>query len=191
MTEVFKTREEWLMAAVAVFRTWFEEEETPLPEVVRLSVGYAKGAKANTIGWCYRKGAAADEIHQIYISPTLTDPVDVLSTELHELCHAATDGHGHDKVFGKIARAVGLTGKLTATVPGDDLRKELTELAEQLGVYPHAKLTHTQTFKGKHDKYNTKLACVICDFKITSVSRKMLDEWGAPEHCGEEMVEPE
>lgn len=191
MAGEFKTREEWLMAAVAIFRTWFAEEETPLPDVVRLSVGYAKGAKTNTIGWCYRKSAAEDEIHQIYISPTLTNPVDVLSTELHELCHAATDGHGHGKVFGKIARAVGLTGKLTATVPGDDLRKELTEIAEELGPYPHAKLIPTQAHKGQHGRYNTKLSCSVCQFKITSVSRKMLDEWGTPDHCGEEMVEPE
>lgn len=190
MTERFETREQWLMAAVDVFRDWFAEEETPLPDKVRLSVGYAKGAKTNTIGWCYRKSAAEDEIHQIYISPTLTDPVDVLATELHELCHAATDGHGHDKVFGKIARALGLTGKMTATVPSDDLKKELAEIAVGLGTYPHAKLTHVVTYKGKHNKYQTKLLCSVCGFDIPSVSRKKLDEFGAPEHCGEEMIEP-
>lgn len=186
----YETREQWLMAAVNIFRDWFAEEETPLPEQVRLSVGFAKGAKTNTIGWCYRKSAAEDEVPQIYISPTLTDPVEVLATELHELCHAATDGHAHDKVFGKIARALGLTGKMTATVPSDDLKKELAEIAKGLGVYPHSKLTHQVTFKGKHNKYQTRLVCQTCEFDIPSVSRKKLAELGAPEHCGEEMIEP-
>lgn len=186
----YKTREEWLHAAADIFRTWFEDDEYKVPEEIRLSVGFAKGAKTNSIGWCYRKSAAEDEIHQIFVSPSLTDVVDVLATLLHELVHAATDGHGHDKVFGKVARSLGLTGKLTATVPGDDLRKELEDLAKDLGDYPHGKLTHVKTFKGKHNKYQTKLVCQSCAFEIPSVSRKKLEEWGAPEHCGEEMIEP-
>jgi hypothetical protein len=192
VAEVIKheTREGWLLAAAEVFRTWFKEEETPLPETIRLSVGYAKGAKTNTIGWCYRKGAAEDEIHQVFISPTLVDPVQVLATELHELCHAATDGHGHDRVFGKIARALGLEGKLTATTPGEELTKELQDLAKDLGPYPHGKLKPTIPHKGQHNRYNTKLKCLSCDFEITSVSRKKIVEFGAPEHCGQEMEEP-
>jgi hypothetical protein len=178
------------MAATEIFRTWFTEENTPLPDKVRLSVGFAKGAKTNTIGWCYRSEAAEDGIHQIFVSPTLTDPVKVLSTVVHELCHAATDGHGHDKVFGAIARAVGLEGKLTATVPSEDLAKELQGIAKGLGEYPHSKLTHAAAFKGKHNKYQTKLVCQACPFDIPSVSRKKLEECGFPEHCGEEMVEP-
>lgn len=192
MAEKFETREQWLMAAIEIFRSWFTEEETPLPEVVRVSVGFAKGAKTNSIGWCYRKSAAEDEIHQIFVSPALADPVQVLSTLLHELCHSATDGHGHDKVFGKIARAVGLTeGKLTATEPNAELLKELQGIAKDLGDYDHARLTHTATSKGKHNRYQTKLVCNSCGFDIPSVSRKKLDELGAPDHCGEEMVEPE
>jgi len=186
----YKTREEWLHAAAEVFRTWFEDEDHQVPEEIRLSVGFAKGAKTNSIGWCYRSEAAEDKIHQIFISPSLTDPVEVLATELHELVHSATDGHGHDKVFGKVARALGLTGKMTATVPSDDLRKDLAELAEELGPYPHGKLTHVKTFKGKHGTYNTKLVCQHCEFAIASVSRKKVDELGAPEHCGEVMIEP-
>lgn len=190
MAEKFKTREEWLHAAADVMRTWFGDEDHQVPETVRLSVGFAKGAKTNSIGWCYRKSAAEDEIHQIFVSPSLTDKVEVLATLLHELVHSATDGHGHDKVFGKIAREVGLTGKMTATVPGDELRKDLEELANDLGDYPHAKLTHVKTFKGKHGTYNTKIVCQHCEFAIASVSRKKLYELGAPEHCGEEMIEP-
>lgn len=188
--EKFKTREEWLHAAADVMRSWFEDEDHQVPEKVRLSVGYAKGAKTNSIGWCYVSKAAEDGVHQIFVSPALTDRVQVLATLVHELVHAATDGHGHDKVFGMVARAVGLAGKLTATVPSDDLRKDLEELAEDLGEYPHAKLTHVKTFKGKHQTYNTKLICQHCEFAIASVSRKKVYELGAPEHCGEEMIEP-
>lgn len=186
----YPTREQWLHAATDVMRTWFEDEDHQVPDQVRLSVGYAKGAKTNTIGWCYRSEAAEDKIHQIFVSPVLTKPVEVLATLIHELAHAATDGHGHDKVFGKVARALGLAGKLTATVPGEELTKDLEELAKDLGEYPHGKLTHVVTFKGKHGKYQTKLICQSCPFEIPSVSRKKLGEFGAPEHCGEEMIEP-
>jgi hypothetical protein len=189
MAETFETREQWLQAAAKIFRTWFDDEEHTVPDVVRISVGYAKGAKTNSIGWCYRSEAAEDKIHQIFISPELTDVVSVLATLLHELVHSATDGHGHDKVFGKVARALGLTGKMTATVPSEDLTKDLKELAESLGEYPHAKLNRVVTFKGKHGKYNTKIVCVTCDFNITSVARKQLETHGFPEHCGEEMIE--
>lgn len=186
----YETREQWLHAAAKIMRTWFEDDEHQVPEQVRLSVGFAKGAKTNSIGWCYRSEAAEDKIHQIFVSPALTDTVQVLGTLLHELVHSATDGHGHDRIFGKVARALGLTGKLTATVPGEDLVKDLQELAKDLGEYPHSKLTHAATYKGKHDKYQTKLVCQSCAFEIPSVSRKKLGEFGAPEHCGEEMIEP-
>lgn len=189
MAEKFATREEWLHAAANVIREWFPEE-FPVPEKIRLSVGFAKGAKTNSIGWCYRKSAAEDEIHQIFVSPSLTDTVEILAVLVHEMVHAATDGHGHDKVFGKVARALGLEGKLTATVAGEELAKDLKELATDLGDFPHGKLTHVKTFKGKHNKYQTKLVCQSCPFEIPSVARKKLEEFGAPEHCGEEMVEP-
>lgn len=188
--EKYATREEWLHAAATVIRGWFPED-FPVPEKIRLSVGFAKGAKTNSIGWCYRKAAAEDEIHQIFVSPSLTDPVEILAVLVHEMVHSATDGHGHDKVFGQVARALGLEGKLTATTAGEDLTKDLQELSNDLGVFPHGKLNHVKTFKGKHATYNTKLRCRSCPFKITSVARKQLEEWGVPEHCGEEMVEPE
>lgn len=188
--EKFSTREEWLHAAATVIRDWFPEEH-PVPEKIRLSVGFAKGAKTNSIGWCYRKAAAEDEIPQIFVSPTLTDPVEILAVLVHEMVHAATDGHGHDKVFGQVARELGLEGKLTATTAGEILTKDLKDLSNDLGIFPHGKLNHVKTWKGKHGTYNTKLRCRHCDFKITSVARKQLEQFGAPDHCGEEMVEPE
>lgn len=191
----YETREEWLHAAINVFRSWFADTDTPLPEDLRISVGWVKPARNNskkrTIGWCFRKSAAADEISQVFISPELDNPVEILSTTLHELCHAATDGDGHGAKFRKIALAVGLTGKMTETVAGENLAKELADLAKDLGPFPHAKLTRTMSTKGKHGRYQTKLECSLCGFDIPSVSRKKLDEFGMPEHCGEDMVEPE
>jgi len=62
----------------------------------------------------------------ISLHPTIfNDPTRVLDVLLHEMVHAATPGDGHRGGFPKLARRVGLTGKMTATVAGPQLKKKL------------------------------------------------------------------
>lgn len=183
-----RTREEWLETATELMREWFSEERInkPLPEKVRVSTGYGKRASKNAIGVCYTAEAAEDAIHQIFISPEITDPVKVLSTLLHELVHAADNGvSGHTGEFKRVAKALGLTGKMTATVPGDELSAALTNIVDKLGEYGHAKL-NPMSKVGKQSTRMIKVEALCCGY-IVRTTRKWL-EIGIPAcPCGNEM----
>jgi hypothetical protein len=82
--------------------------------------------------------ASADGVAPVFISPFLSDPIQVLGTLLHEKVHAVVGVEfKHGKHFRTLAVACGLTGKMTATTIGDDLNASLRAMAGQLGPYPH------------------------------------------------------
>jgi hypothetical protein len=128
------SRENWLLDAVEIFRPWFEEHGAKIPEQVRVSVGYAKRQRKGTIGVCYASVAAEDGVHQLFMSPELVDPSRVLDVLLHELIHAYDDcKSGHKGEFARVAKALGLTGKMTATVASEELTARLKEVIDKLG----------------------------------------------------------
>lgn len=143
------TREAWLRAAVEVFRPRLEEVGMTLPEKVHVSVGFGSGARAESKavrGVCWPRGASADGINQIFISPTLGEGGEngvgqVLLTLLHELIHAADDCRsGHKGAFAEAATRLGFIGKMTSSEASVELAAELMVLAEELGPYPHGVL---------------------------------------------------
>lgn len=193
-----KTREAWLEAAVKLLKAkifkglTYEKKGEPepiavtIPEV-RVSVGWpgGRGPKARTIGQCWKSHVAADRVIQVFISPVVSEPEQVLAVLTHELIHASDDGaSGHRGHFSKVAKKVGFTGKMTETVPGEELKELLKPLAAQLGTYPHGALR--QESKPIVQKtYMLKLSaspdCVKCDpaYKIR-MTQKWLEEAGAP-----------
>lgn len=178
-----ENREQWLLDAVEVFRPWFAEQEKPLPEKVRVSVGWPKGKRKTTIGICHSSASAEDGVSQMFISPVLVDAVTVLATLLHELVHAADDcQNGHKREFARVARGLGLEGKMTATVPGEDLKLRLADVAGKLGDYPHAKLTH---FKAPQKTRMLKVWAPNCCGMIVRTTQKWIDDVGLPScPCG-------
>ncbi len=141
------TREQWLQGAIEIFRPWFAQVGLPLPAKIQISVGFGYGAKAESrkiLGECWSKAATVERVNHIFISPEITDVVEVLATQLHELVHAGDDNvNGHKGRFAKIAKALGLTGQMTATVAGVELAEKLRKVADQLGPYPHSALYPT------------------------------------------------
>jgi hypothetical protein len=77
------TREAWLEGAVAIMRDWFAPV-APLPARVRVSIGFPsswsrKNLHENkSIGQCWAAAAAADGVHQIFVSPILDDALRVV-----------------------------------------------------------------------------------------------------------------
>jgi hypothetical protein len=191
----FNTREEWLTAAIQSLSVLFAEVGQNLP-TVRVSVGWpgGNGRKQTVIGQCWSTSASADGIGQVFISPVLDDAVRVLDVLTHELVHAVDDClSGHKGNFAKIAKAVGLTGKMTATVAGDNLKARLAEISADLGVYPHSRLGSAAGAETPK-KQGTRMLKVECEkgsgYKVR-MTRTWLDELGAP-LCpchGLEMVE--
>lgn len=69
----------------------------------------------------------------ISLHPTIfNNPARVLDVLLHEMIHAAAPGDGHRGRFPKLARRVGLTGKMTATVAGIQLKEKLDRFLTDL-----------------------------------------------------------
>lgn len=139
-------REQWLHSAA----DWLDHNilkphGARLPAKWSIGVGFPRGS-AKAIGQCWPGSLATDgeTVHMI-ISPTLGngDLVNLLQVVLHECIHAAVGNqHKHGGEFKRVARAVGLEGKLTATFvsEGNPLAAHLRSLAESLGEYPHVEL---------------------------------------------------
>ncbi|KUM41176.1 SprT-like domain-containing protein [Arthrobacter sp. EPSL27] len=197
MTAKFTTREEWLVAAVEALRPLFSALTAETIPAVRVSVGWpgGNGRKNSVIGQCWSTKVAADSVSQLFISPVLDDAVRVLDVLAHELIHAIDDCQsGHKGRFAKIAKALGLTGKMTATVAGDALKVELEAVAAELGEYPHAALVSPGEGADGPKKQTTRMMKVECPegsgYKVR-LTRQWLAEYGAPicPHCGEQMLE--
>jgi hypothetical protein len=175
MSEHDRTRELWLQNACELLRSDFEAISYPLPASVRVSIGFpSKSALARQkqrIGECWDASATIDNTAQIFITPLLDDSVRILDVLVHELVHAAVGAKcKHRGAFVKAATAIGLTGKMTATVAGPKLVDRLNDIIERLGPIPHARL-----IAGTKDKtQTTRLLKAECsnDEYIVRLSKK-------------------
>lgn len=156
-----ETREAWLVAAIDLLRPKFEAAGSPIPKEVRVSVGFPVG-NARAIGQCWFEDASDDKLRHVFISPSLADPATkqgVLATLIHELAHTALPlKTGHKAPFKHLVTALGLAGKATATVAGDELLPELRDMAKVLGAYPHGALRRLKRMKEQKNRH-LKIMC--------------------------------
>jgi hypothetical protein len=143
------TREEWLNKMTDKLRNDFIEAGGELPENIRVTCGWpsqgAKAKKKRRIGECWGDDRSGDGHFEIFISPLLDDKVEVAAVLIHELTHAAVGIEaGHKAAFRKVATAMGLEGKMTATTPSKALEEHLTLVTAEVGPYPHAKLSFSR-----------------------------------------------
>lgn len=184
-----KTREQWLNQLVTALRPMFKKAGAPIPKKVLVSVGFPSrgGTSSNklTIGQCW---TPTKKVPHIFISPLLHDPIVVCATVVHELVHAAVGcEHGHKKPFKDVAVALGLTGKMTATVAGDELKQKLKPIIAKLGKYHHEALKPNPNAKKPGSRLK-KAECPSCGYTIR-VTKKWI-EVGLPTcPCGDDIVE--
>jgi hypothetical protein len=155
-------REAWLHAAAAFLLGYMVERGLP-PVAVRVSCGWpVRGGVARrrtVIGQCFAPSVCKDGKPQIFISPRLSESIEVLGTLLHELVHASVGCQfGHRKEFSQAARQVGLAGPPTATTVGETLRSLLVSYVERVGPYPHAAIL----LKSK-EKVGSRLRLYQCE----------------------------
>lgn len=175
-----QTRESWLNEAVELLSELFaqtkEDGEPVKVPAVRISTGFPGGANIRkTIGQCWATKASEDGIGHIFISPVLSDPIQILGVIIHELCHAIDDNvSGHKGRFRKLATQMGLEGKMTATHASEALVELLKPLVQTLGTYPHGAL-NLELRPTK--KQSTRMLLAACHNEIES-------EKGKVETCG-------
>ncbi len=167
-------RESWLEKATDLLRPYFKEKGYEIPELVRVSCGWpstrALSSTKRRLGECWHAEGAADGVKQIFISPCLSDSVEVLAVLTHELLHAALpDKVGHKKPFKKGCEALGLEGPATSTKAGPELNKLFETFLEQrpglvsncdLPEYPQSKLDKTS--EGAPKKQTTRMNKIVC-----------------------------
>lgn len=173
-------RETYLLSAIDRLRPLFQAAGLAIPPV-RVSVGWpgGRGGK-NKVGSCWPRAASRDGVFQVFVSPVVDDTHQALGVLVHELCHACTDCSGHGADFSKLARAVGLDGKLTATYPGQTLIDRLNGLViEPLGSYPHAAIVPEESGEKKQTTRMVKCVCEDSGYTCRT-TRAWLEKYGPP-----------
>lgn len=177
------TREEWLNAALINIRAYLmDKADIDVPMTTKVSCGLAGGRiGSKRIGECWNTVCSADGFTEIFISPVLADVTGasgVLATLVHEAIHAAVGvAVGHRKPFQKAALAVGLTGKMTATVAGPSLMPIIAAWSITLGSYPHAAMSTVG--RKKQSTRLIKVECGACGYTLRT-TQKWIDKAGAP-----------
>lgn len=159
------TREAWLESAVDLMRPWFKLHTKPLPDRLRVSIGFAfLGRKF--IGECWNAEASSDGTREIFLSP-ISEPLKLLGVLVHELCHAALPSKtGHRKPFQKLAAAIGLVGPWKSTSESPGLVARLNDLLTKLGPIPHATLNPGLSGKKKQSTRLGKCQCKACGYTV-------------------------
>lgn len=177
----FKTREEWLNAFVKASRRHFKKVGAELPETVRVSIGFTSGgARAKAIGQCWSNTCSEDGAFEIFIIPQFDGSEDasrIADILTHELVHAAVGiPAGHGPEFKKVAVALGLEGKMTATVAGEKWHEWADPIVAKLGALPHARLDPgADTTKKKQTTRLIKCECEDCGFVFRASAKWALE----------------
>ncbi len=179
-------REGWLLRLVYALEPMMRQVGAVYdPAKVRVSVGF--GPRRKALGVCFPTHATNAGLSYVFISPVEDDALKIAATVVHELIHVSDDcASGHKNHFAKCARALGLEGKLTATVAGEGLNHALADILKDLGEYPHTKLNLSGV-----KKQGTRMKLVECPadgfkFRTTAKWIDTFDKFTCP--CGETMT---
>ena len=171
------TREQWLKEAILALTPLFKEKGYAVPKG-HVSCGFASpDVKRGHIGQCWSTKASADKVNQIFISPGLSDSVEVLDTLMHELVHAVDDCQNkHGPIFKKMALKLGMKGPMRSAGAGPELKVKLEKIAARLGAYPHAKLNVPRKVIDRRPRPRAK--CSECGFTVPMLKAFM--HYGPP-----------
>ena len=171
------TREAWLQDGVRHLEPIFAKAGYAIPPV-RVSCGFpASSSPRTTLGQCWPRERSGGGVNEIFISPKLDDPVTLLDTLLHELCHAVDDCHsGHGEDFKGICQAVGLEGPARMAHASEALQIRLMTISQKLGPYPHQAIVFPPPRASNLSRNKAK--CPQCGYEVTLLKRWA--SYGAP-----------
>lgn len=171
-------RENWFNKALPLLQEHvFTPAGLAIPDNVRIGVGTlsSRSGKSNSasLGICFPAEKSESKTIEIFISPELEDSNRVLDVVCHELIHAI-DGNknGHKGPFRKMALAIGLEGKMTATTASERLNGTLSEIVEEIGKYPHEKLDTTG--QKKQTTRMLKMQCSQCQWNFRTNKTQLM-----------------
>jgi hypothetical protein len=175
MTPIKLDREAWLTEAAQFILDDIIAPHATLPAApYRISIGFPSGRPSKVLAQCWKMEASADQVNEIFVSPTVDDSIEILAALAHELIHYSDNcNSGHQNHFARVARAIGLEGKLTATTAGAALAQQLAGYVELLGDIPHGKLDASLSGKPKQTTRMLKVTCDKCDFAFRATQKNL------------------
>jgi len=194
--KIHATREQWLEAAVDLFRPMFKamqtevrkhpaysKADTVLPKNVKVACSWPShrgtAPRGRVIGQCWNPLVSKGLATEIFISPFLEEPTRVLDVLCHELIHAAIGTkHGHDHLFATCCKLQKLEGKPTCTTASKEFEAWAKIALRKLGRYEHRKLDATEfEIADKPKKQGTRMIkceCEGCGY-IVRTTQKWVD----------------
>ena len=193
---LYTTREQWLNAFAKLAKPHFERVGAPLPDKLRIGVGFTStGARGKRIGECWSQAASADGHFEIFLAPTTQTDSRIADILTHELIHAAVGlDAGHGPKFKKVALALGLGGKMTNTVAEQGWYEWALPILDALGAMPYAALSSGKSSAKPKQRTNLlKVECSSCGW-LARVTNKHIEPYSAlrcpdPDCSGSLMVE--
>lgn len=144
-------REAWLRRAAEQFRTMIEQVSGIQVPDFRVAMGYgAHRFERYVPAITYPRADDEKGLNQVYISPKLSDTMDVLLALLHSMIHVALESEGaqgwerHGSAFAEHSIRLGFDGDAKA-IPSPGLAGEMITVAAALGEFPHGALKATRT----------------------------------------------
>lgn len=180
-------REEWLRELVyrlhdEVFIPVADGDVDAEVPAFRISCSFPGGGTARKrIGECWSTLNSADGTTEMMVSPLLDDEMRVAGIVAHEMVHMYVGvEHGHKAPFKRLATAIGLEGKMTATTEGEAFKAAVRPILDDLGPYPHAALSLAG--RKKKQTYLLKAECPCCGFTMR-VTQKWVEAAGFDLRC--------
>ena len=156
---MYATREAWLQDAAGELAPIITAAGGTVPASLRIACGFPSTfRRSGALGETFRPTDSADSTVEVLISPTLSNPVEVLAVLLRQLL-AAAGGKA-------LATAAGLEPNQPRDIPAPSqtLLGALNTLADSLGAYPHAALSLAD--RPKAQTRLLKAVCPTCGYTI-------------------------
>jgi len=185
-------REHWLTTVAQQLEPFFKRKKLFLkPYKVTCGWPVHRGiaVKQRVLGECHSYKTSKAGVAELFISPTLDEPLKVAGVVCHEMIHVAVGNEcGHKGMFRTACKLLGMGGKPTSALPGRDLNKEVQKIIDGVGIYPHQAIEPIMKAVKKSANAPIKLVCDCgCFIRITP---KWLEEVGHPTcACGGEFQE--
>ncbi len=157
------TREQWLTTVLHKHvAPLLAAHGATVPADCKVSVGFPGGGSARKrIGECWPRSRSSQGVNEIFLNPVMRTPFTLVDVLVHEAIHAADDcKSGHKGFFRRVAKSVGLEGKMTATHAGAELAKWINETLAAMPAFDYGSLTLDGA--GKQKNRHMKLECSAC-----------------------------
>ncbi len=176
----YATREAWLQDAAAELSPLITAASncTP-PKNLRVACGFPSTfRRSGALGETFAPKDSADGATEILISPTLSDPGEVLAVLARQLMLTVASGAALSRAFA----SAGITPGKPNAVPAIALCPTIPDLAASLGDYPHAELSLAD--RPKAPTRLLKGLCPSCGYTIR-LSLKWAQQGMPTCHCGD------